>query len=170
METITFGKTTIENEIKDNSLTLKFSGISDLGNQETLNKAFLSLFEQILKEKDKHELEKIVFNFVNLKFVNSCTIRNFISLFKLLITDIVIDVVYDIKSTWQDITFETIDIMIKGISENKINLIKYDPEKKWIDINKNCPVCKWNSMQQLVDKKNDIWAERCKHGCIENKF
>jgi len=103
----------IETETQKDTITVKWKGMIDTDNHYSLLSEFINeLHAACVKDNIKH----VISRFNDLKFCNSSGIKEIIkwcSMIRESEMDIVI--LYSTKHMWQDITFETIKIMIEEV-------------------------------------------------------
>ncbi|MBN1698748.1 MAG: hypothetical protein JW881_14630 [Spirochaetales bacterium] len=124
MENFTISdKASIEINEENKTITMNWNGIVDSENANSIMRDFLVDFHTQCKTKG---IQKLISNFSRITFMFSSGIKTLISWFKLITDDKFYDisVLYNNKVRWQDVTFESIRIIIKNIELKGIEPIK----------------------------------------------
>ncbi|MBN2532428.1 MAG: hypothetical protein JXB88_06025 [Spirochaetales bacterium] len=115
METFMITEKAFINIIEDtNNITLAWRGTIDSDYANAVMRDFLMDFHEKCKQKN---ISKLTSDFRGVKFMFSSGIKTLIGWFKLFADDkkYPVTIIYNNKIRWQDVTFESIHMIIKGI-------------------------------------------------------
>jgi anti-anti-sigma regulatory factor len=115
METFMLSEKAFINITEDtDTINLTWKGTIDSDYANTVMRDFLMDFHEKCKQKS---ISKLITDFRGVKFMFSSGIKTLIGWFKLFSDEnkYTVSVVYNNKIRWQDVTFESIQMIIKGI-------------------------------------------------------
>jgi hypothetical protein len=113
-------KASIELSEEEKIMTMQWKGIMDSEYSNSIMRDFLVQFHTECINKG---IKKLISNFCRVSFMFSSGIKTLISWFKLITEDkhYDISVIYNNKVRWQDVTFESIKIIIKDIELTRVD-------------------------------------------------